>query len=505
MRKDKNKKPLSYKGTRSDVVKFNSERGDPSAGKKIGFDFGYLFSALLTIAVAVLSVGLVFYFGYHMINAFTVDVTYSPAYPITETEYRRGSGYIFRDETIILKSSDGIPNYKVEDGARLGTDEQICELYSSDNEMARTRITEIDRRLSVLKAGLGTGAVRGGIPEALRDSNQKYDEIMSLLAMGDYSAAADLSDSFLSSLVRLGLLENGADSVNGEISRLESEKNMLLATYGNVTQSIYTDRVGYFFRDADGYESIFVPSLLEEITVGAFAELIVKEPDDVSRAVGKTVGEAKWYLAIPFDSESAAGFAEGENYNIVFHDNESRTLKMKLERLVHDLDDHDSDGDRAEALLIFSSVKMPGDFRYLRVQDVSVEAASYKGYRIPITAVRYYDGMTGVYVIAGGYVLFRQIDVLYEEGGYCIAALYADAEPGRPLTYTSLGFEGRAVIDGMRITDELAESLGLEKAEYYNGGIPLPKGRTLRYFYHLDDLEQVILTGKDLYHGKALD
>ena len=178
---------------------------------------------------------------------------------------------------------------------------------------------------------------------------------------------------------------------------------------------------------------------------------------------------------------------------------------MTLERFVLDLDDHDSDGDRAEALLIFSSVKMPDDFRYFRVQDVSVEAANYKGYRIPITAVRYYDGMTGVYVIAGGYVLFRQIDVLYEEGGYCIAALYADAEPGKPLTYTSLGFEERMIIDGIRYADGMAELIGWEKKEYYNGGIPVPKGQTLAYFYHLDDLEQIILTGKDLYHGKALD
>ena len=505
MRNDKNKKSLSTRDVRSDIVKFNSEREKKAEGKRLGFDFGYLFSALLTIAVAVISIGMVFYFGYHLINTFTTDVTYSPAYPITETEYRRGSGYIFRDETIILKPSDGIPDYKTEDGARLGIDEQICELYASVTDGARDRISEIERRLSILESSLGTGVVREGIPEALRDSNERYDEIMSLLSDGDYSAAAILSDGFLSSLVRLGLLEEGAESIHLEIANLKSERAMLLSTYGKVTGSVRADRVGYFFRDADGYENIFDPSLLGEITVGDFAEMIEKEPEDTAQALGKTVIKPKWYLAIPFDGENAAGFTEGKKYNIVFHDNGSRTLEMTLERLTLDLDDHDSDGDRAEALLIFSSVKMPGDFRYLRVQDVSVEAAKYDGYRIPITAVRYYDGMTGVYVIAGGYVMFRQIDVLYEEEGYCIAALYADAEPGKPLTYTSLAYEERMIIDGMRYADGFAELIGWEKEEYCNGGIPVPKGQTLAYFYHLDDLEQVILTGKDLYHGKALD
>lgn len=505
MRKEKDKKPLPVAGTRSDIVKFNSEREKKAAGRKLGFDLGYLFSAFLTIAVAFLSVGLVIYFGYHLINAFSVDVTYSPAYPITEIEYRSGTGYIFREEAIINRTADGIPDYVAADGERLGIDEPICNLYSSVSDDADERIAEIDRRLAVLEGSLGTGVVREGIPEAMRDASLQYDEIMTLLAHGNYSDAAALSDAFLSSLVRLGLLEDGADSINLEIARLKGEKSTLLSTSGRVTGRVYADRVGYFFRDADGYESVFDPALLDEITVGGFAELISREPCDVSSAVGKTVTDPKWYLAIPFDGANASGFTEGEKYNIVFRDNESRTFPMLLERVVRDLDDYDSDGDRAEALLIFSSRSMPEDFRYLRAQSVSVEAVSYRGYRIPITAVRYYDGMTGVYVLAGGYVLFRQIDVIYEDGGYCIAALYSEAEPGKPLTYTSLGFAGRALIDGSGVTDEMAESFGWEKTEHYNGGIPVAMGSTLRYFYHLDDLEQVILTGKDLYHGKALD
>ncbi len=505
MRKDKDKKTLPVSGIRSDVEKFNSERAARDGGRRVGFDFGYLFSALLTVAVAFLSFGAVIYFGYHLIDTFKSDVTYSPAYLTEDTEYRRGTGYIFRDEEIILKSSDGLPEYKVNDGARLGVNELVCELYSSLDDGVRQSIGEIEERLDVLESSLGSGVVREGIPEALRDSNQKYNEIMALLAEGEYAHAAVLSEAFLSSLVRLGLLESDANDVNLEISRLKSEKMALLSTYGSVTERIYTDSVGYFFRDADGYESVFDPSLLGEITVGGFAELIAAPPEDASRAVGKTVSEAKWYLTVPFDGKSAEGFSEGEDYVIVFHDNASRKLTMTLERLVLDLDDYDSDGDRSEALLIFSSVKMPEDFSYLRSQDVSVEAACHRGYRIPITAVRYYDSMTGVYVLSGGYVFFRQIDVVYESGGYCIAAPYSEAEPGKPLTYTSLGFEGRSLLDAMPAADGLAELRGWERTEHDNGGIPVPMGRTLSYFYHLGDLEQIILTGKDLYHGKALD
>ncbi|MBQ2241600.1 MAG: hypothetical protein II319_05615, partial [Clostridia bacterium] len=255
----------------------------------------------------------------------------------------------------------------------------------------------------------------------------------------------------------------------------------------------------------DGYEAVFDPALLKNITFGEFAELTEKTPADTSGCVGKMLDDPKWYFCLPFDSENARGFEQGRDYNITFNDNGGKTLSMTLERLVLDLDDHDEDGDRAEALLIFSTSEIPRGFVYRRTQDVSIEYASYHGYRIPLSSVRYYDGMTGVYTLGGGYVLFRQIKVIFEGDGYCIAADYADAEPGKPLTYTSLGFSDHGKIDDYASLHSFAEGLGLEKTVYDNGGIPVPKGRTLRYFYHLNDLEQIILTGRELYHGKALD
>jgi hypothetical protein len=241
------------------------------------------------------------------------------------------------------------------------------------------------------------------------------------------------------------------------------------------------------------------------MTLGSFNELIVQSPADTSGCVGKMLDDPKWYLGIPFDADNARGFEPEKYYNVIFNDNGGKVISMYLESLVLDLDDHDSDGDRAEALLIFSSREIPKGFDWRRTQDVNIEYASHRGYRIPLSAVRYYDGMTGVYTLGGGYVLFRQIKVVFEGDGYCIAADYADAEPGKPLTYTVLGFSDSGKIDDYASLHAFAEELGLEKTVYDNGGIPVVQGQTLRYFYHLGDLEQIILTGKDLYHGKALD
>ncbi len=504
MKKREEKKMPAPRVPRSDIIKSNKGEG-PEAKRRFGIDFSYLFSALLTALVALASVGLVGYFGYHLVRSFTTDITTATAYGITEKEYRRGIGYIFRSEENITTSLRGTPDHKVADGERVGVDELICDMYSSVTEDVSRKIADIDREIALLESVIGTGVIETGIPEAIAAANKSYGEIMTGLAHGDYTAAGTLAESLRAALCRVQYLEGGGEDIAMRISTLLAERSGLIAAYGKKTGSINADSVGYFFKNSDGYEDIFDPELLSEITVGSFAELIEREPADVSNCVGKMVGDSRWYLCIPFSSADAKGLAEGESYNIIFNDNSARTLMMTLERLVLDLDDYDADGDRAEALLIFSSKEMPRDIKYLRAQDVSVEAASYSGYRIPITALRYHEGMTGVYTLNGGYVFFRQIKVLYEGAGYCIAADYADAEPGKPLTYTVLGFSDKGAVNDYEKMHLLADGYGWEKAVYDNGGIPVVMGRQLRYFYHLDDLEQIILTGKDLYHGKALD
>lgn len=507
MKKNEKNKSLIASQRRSDIQKFNKADGKrKAAGKRsLGFDLNYLFSAILAGAVALASLGLVLYFGYHFVRSLTTDVTTATAYDITESEYRRATGYIFRSDADVLTHPSGTPDYKKPDGARVGIEEELCDIYSSVSDDVRSRISEIDREIALIESSLGTGVVQTGLPEALAESKNNYAEILRLIAQGDYSSAATLSDSFLSSLQRIDVLENGGNEAEARLAILRGERSSLISTYGNKTATVKSQSVGYFFRDCDGYENIFTPDLLGEMTVGSFAELVMTEPADVSDAVGKMISDPKWYLCIPLESDAADGFTEGKKYNIVFNDNGAICLEMTLERLVLDLEDHDGDGDRAEALLIFMSKEMPINFSYLRVQDVSVELAEYSGYRIPVSALRYHEGMTGVYTLAGGYVMFRQIDVIYEGNGYVVAADYSVAEPGKPLTYTCLGFDEDGKLGDYKSLHSFAEERGWEKKIYDNGGIPVPKGDTLRYFYHLDDLEQIILTGKDLYHGKALD
>ena len=187
-KKQKNKNPLAPV-RQSEVIEYRKPTGgraDAAQSKRIGFDLSYLFSALLSIAVAAASVGLVFYFAYHLINSFRSDVTTSPAYDITESEYRRASGYIFRSEAVVEADVSGIPDYKTDDGARVGIGDSICDIYSSVTDEVRIRTEEIDREIAILESVIGSGVVQTGLPEALADANEYYNEIMEHLSKGEY-------------------------------------------------------------------------------------------------------------------------------------------------------------------------------------------------------------------------------------------------------------------------------------------------------------------------------
>ena len=113
--------------------------------------------------------------------------------------------------------------------------------------------------------------------------------------------------------------------------------------------------------------------------------------------------------------------------------------------------------------------------------------------------------MTGVYTLHGGYVYFRRINVLYEGEGFYVVSKFSSLDSDKPKTYKVVGFDPDGALDDYASLEAEAQRLGLKQTVYENGGTPVKYGYTLPYFYYLADLEEVILVGNDLYHGKVLN
>ena len=79
------------------------------------------------------------------------------------------------------------------------------------------------------------------------------------------------------------------------------------------------------------------------------------------------------------------------------------------------------------AIVVLSAEEMPRDFSYVRYQTLSITLNQTKGYRVPVSALRNLDGVTGVYVLRGSVVEFREVSpVLLSDGAVLVDA---HAEP----------------------------------------------------------------------------
>ena len=72
-------------------------------------------------------------------------------------------------------------------------------------------------------------------------------------------------------------------------------------------------------------------------------------------------------------------------------------------------------------LLVFSSSSLPTDFAFTRCQPVAVTSAEHAGIRLPLSALRVVDGVSGVYVLSGGIVRYRAVSVLTESEDWFLA------------------------------------------------------------------------------------
>ena len=251
----------------------------------------------------------------------------------------------------------------------------------------------------------------------------------------------------------------------------------------------------YFFRDTDGYETVFSPEKLDGISCEELDKLVSSNAQTYSgRVIGKRVDSAEWFLVVPTDAETVMrfsyeilpevsetetesgsdetqradgdgevepdiGFYTGRTYTVTYSSIGEKSAEMKLDDAYID--------ENGKGYLVFSSYDLALSAELSRAQDVKVKMSSTTGYRIPTEALTELDGEDGVYILIGTVVEFRRVTVIERGDGYCIVNTYEK---------------------------DRAE---LESAEDEGDTATRPP------YLYVNDL--IITSGNDLYDGKLLD
>ena len=414
---------------------------------KIGMDTKYLKNVLVYFLTAIAALILIFYLCYHLFNGFSGEVQTYTAEAAVEHDTLTLEGYLFRGETVIRASQSGVVDYAVPDGSRVGRDALLARVYAaSDDGSVRRRVIAIDEELALLEASaIGEGVVISDTSSTDAAIEELLYTIRGNLASGIYDYARRATDSLLIQLNRRRIVTGEVQNYAERMAALSAERAALTARLAGAVQEVSTASSGYFFYGLDGYESTFGRADLQKLTLAEFDAMRAAEPEPVpTNAIGKLVDSYIWYLVVPVEKSALDNFEEGGACSLTFPYHFGMTLTMKLERTVTELD-------REDALLIFSSSVMPEDFSYLRVQNVEVSTRAREGLRVPAEAIRVIGDQTCVYILRGGKIELRRVEILLEREGNCIVAAGLQTEEGE-IPYLALYDEvitaGKDLYDG---------------------------------------------------------
>ncbi len=390
-------------------------------------DKKYLKQVAAYFLTTVVSLGVMLYIGYHLFYGLTQKVETEPALISTVSFRMTADAYIFRDEIPLASSGGGSLVPAVSDGERVGIGDVVCRRYDSASPDILARLEEISLQMDVI----------GEMQErnlSVRDTASVDSEIYALLGEISRAGAVGDADSLLSrraaltaALNRRTLLIGASGDPAAAADSLRSEQKKLTAQLGACRAEITAPRSGYYYADCDGYESSFTADAALAASPEEFLRLIGAEPDRAA-AGGKIAPGYTWYAACITRDSTAASFEEGKSYPVSFPYNGGTTLTMTLVRA------EESD---SGTLLVFSCTALPGDFTFTRCQPIAVIAGEYSGIRLPISALRAVDGVSGVYVLSGGIVRYRAVSVLAEEEDWFLADPSPETDPPAEMQWLS--------------------------------------------------------------------
>ena len=364
------------------------------------------------------------YMGVQISKNFSTNFSTLRTQSVTDSQYVYLKGYVFRDEATLTLDDNGVVDFLVRDGERVGVDQKYAVWYPmpslTDDEVNEKQesLNGLNESIRRFDGGSTNGSVSDlvGVNSALSSSYYAYiDAVLD----GDLAVADKKSELMLDALVDYSIITGKGGATTDIPGQLKEQKKEMIASFGVSGRELVSSEGIYLYYTTDGYEGLFSVDKLADMTPLGLNQLIASDPQAYSSAtVGRVVKSPKWYMAMPTDEATALRFKEGRVYSVGYSSDSNKAVEMTLEKISVD--------EAGEAYLLFSSFDLTVSADVMRAQNVKILMSSVTGYRIPDEAI-YNDGSgDGVYILVGTVVEFRRVNVIKKGNGYCIVSTYED-------------------------------------------------------------------------------
>lgn len=345
----------------------------------------------------------------------TVEATY-----ISVSDSIDFKGIYVRNETVINQQANGIIKYIYPDGSKIAKNSVIAESYNSKQTiLAEQKIESIQSELKGLERAVNPGIQMTAQPEFL---SSRIDELnlnlQDYISDKDYVKVESTKAEIQVMMNILSLITNSQskDDINERIADLKSQLISLNSSISSPAEVISSEKDGYFVSYIDGAEDKLNFEKLKDMSYDELELLINQDYYKNNNIIGKVLENYSWEMAgvIQLDNK----FIQGTDVNLKLNES-STVVPVKLESLTP-VDNTDN------SIIVVSCDELSSDMVQNRTENVSLIFNNYSGIKVPRKAIRFKDGVKGVYVLVGQNIKFKKLDVLYEGNDFVISKNTSD-------------------------------------------------------------------------------
>ncbi len=376
----------------------------------------------MRVGTVLLSVFLIVYVLFQLQRYTGSSYSYQTVYNTTVEQTLGVTGVFFREETPVKVSQSGVLSCNYAVGEKVPISSEVARLYKSQEAIDLQReISSLEDTLQSLQRAQESSKTSEVIlPETL--NAQIAGQVNALIQARDsvsFSGLSDLRTSLTESFAKRQIIIDADTDYSGEISELQAKLSELKSR-DTASYTSYTSGVSGFFVDhVDGYEDIYVPDMLKELTASDLdKEIAGYRGYNADSSQVKVVTNHIWQFVFTVTDEQALALGEGHSVQVRFP-NQASTVKMTVKEMRRDVE-------AGKYLVILEGDVISEYLLTTRVQTCELLIGTYTGLKVPKSAIRYEDGEPGVYVILMDKMYFRSIHVVYETEEFVISSATED-------------------------------------------------------------------------------
>ncbi len=351
-----------------------------------------------------------------------------------------------RDEKIIKSSAPNVVS-AVKDGSRVSFNDVVAYSFADSTSAGNlVRMAEIDELMDYYSSLMNKTATVAGNTSTYDDRIfVDLNDFSAAVSTGKFTSLADLLSDMRDAITSKQTATGIKPDVTETLKALRAEYESLQKSTGSYTP-IRANGTGYYISGTDGYEKLLDYKSVDSWTLADVESAFNKEPEVMaSNDIGRLVHGYYWYLVCVTDAKNVASLDAGDRHTVTFPD-------TTVDDIIATVEDVRIDADTDKAVVIMKCNIMNEELAALRFVKAQIVLKEYNGYRIDNRAIRINDeNKSGVYVVTGKIVRFREFELVYATDDYSIVKNPAEDDVTSRRKYINLYDE--YVVEGMDLSD----------------------------------------------------